>query len=121
MTPTDRQWLRWSLAFVWLTTAVVSVIEMQGQSRQLLTDAGISDPVLIQGLMLGGALVDAVLGLALLLKPTRTVLMAALLMMGAMTFVASCLAPALWLHPLGPLTKNVPMAVILIILFRRAP
>lgn len=118
MAPTDRKLLRWSLAFVWLATAVVSLIEIHGQSRNLLADAGISNPLLINGLIVGGAAVDGVLGLALLLSPRRAVLIAALLVMGAMTLVATVLTPSLWLHPLGPLSKNLPIAVILFVLYR---
>ena len=117
----DHTLLRWSLVLVWLATAVVSVLEINGQSRNLLHDAGVQDDTLVNGLVLGGAAVDAFLGLALLFSPRRNVLMASLLMMGVMTLVATALAPALWLHPLGPLTKNVPIAAILIVLYRNTP
>ena len=33
-----------------------------------------------------------------------------------MTALASVLDPSLWLHPLGPLTKNVPIAAALWVL-----
>jgi hypothetical protein len=33
-----------------------------------------------------------------------------------MTLVATILYPSLWLHPLGPLTKNIPAAAALLIL-----
>ena len=45
----------------------------------------------------------------------------ALLAMLGMTLVATVMLPALWLHPLGPLTKNVPIAVVLWMLMRRSP
>lgn len=38
-----------------------------------------------------------------------------------MTFTATLLVPALWLHPLGPLTKNLPIAVALLLLARHPP
>ena len=43
----------------------------------------------------------------------RTSYFAALALMTAMTLVATVLQPALWLHPLGPLLKNLPMAALL--------
>lgn len=110
--------LRNGLVFVWLATAVVSVWELQGQSLQLLTSAGIHDRTLAFLLILGGAAVDAAFGLAMWIKPGRVVYLTALGTMGAMTVAATALAPALWLHPLGPLTKNVPIAVALWILAR---
>lgn len=113
--------LRWSLVFVWLATAVVSLAELNGQSRALLVAAGLTSEPLIDALIVGGAAVDAALGLALWLRPTRLVCAAALATMAVMTVVATALLPALWLHPLGPLTKNVPLAAALIALWRSAP
>lgn len=119
LTSRDQNLLRYSLIFVWLTTALVSVLELHGQSAQLL--AGISglDPRSGTLLILGGAAVDAVLGLALWLKPNRAIYLAALAVMLVMTLVATVLTPWLWLHPLGPLTKNMPIAAALFILARK--
>lgn len=109
----DMSWLRFSLVFVWLATAGASVWELDGQSTELLVAAGIGDPALQRGLILGGAALDALLGLLLWLRPTRAVYLAALAAMLGMTVVATLLLPTLWLHPLGPLTKNLPIAAAL--------
>lgn len=114
----DVNCLRWSLVFVWLATAFVSVWERHGQSLPLLHAAGVQDPALAATLILGGAAVDAALGLAMWVKPARLTYLAALGAMVAMTCVATVMAPALWLHPLGPLTKNVPIGVALWVLAR---
>jgi DoxX-like family len=116
--PTNEKILRFSIVFVWLVTAATSVWTLNGQSMQLLSAAGVKDPSLIRLLILGGAGVDAALGLAMLLKPTRWSYLAALMAMLIMTLVATILDPALWLHPLGPLTKNVPIGAALIALAR---
>lgn len=108
--------LRYSLVFVWLATALASVWELHGQSLSLLTAAGLHNPLLAQALILGGAGVDVVVALAMLMKPVRASYWAALVLMLAMTLVATVFDPSLWLHPLGPLTKNLPMAVILWVL-----
>ena len=120
MTPLDHHLLRYSLVFVWLTTALVSVWELQGQSLQLL--AGLNDtmPWLKPALILSGALVDLVLGLWLWLRPGRTVYRLALAVMLLMTGVATAIDPSLWLHPLAPLTKNLPIAALLLVLARTA-
>jgi hypothetical protein len=117
----ESRWLRYSLVFVWLATALVSVQELQGQSRALLLASGVTDLRVADALVWAGAAVDAVLGLLLLVWPVRRVYGLALLVMLGMTVVATLLQPALWLHPLGPLTKNVPIAVVLWILMRRSP
>lgn len=115
--------LRASLVAVWLATAVVSVWELHGQSRELLAGlptawAGGHAPWLPTAIILAGAAADAVLGLWLALRPGRKAYGAALLMMLAMTLLATAIQPAWWLHPFGPLTKNLPIAAILWVLLQ---
>ena len=115
--------LRASLVVVWLATAVVSVWELHGQSRELLAGlptawAGGHAPWLPTAIILAGAAADAVLGLWLALRPGRKAYGAALLMMLIMTLLATAIQPAWWLHPFGPLTKNLPIAAILWVLLQ---
>ena len=115
--------LRASLVAVWLATAVVSVWELHGQSRELLAGlptawAGGHALWLPTAIILAGAAADAVLGLWLALRPGRQAYGAALLMMLAMTLLATAIQPAWWLHPFGPLTKNLPIAAILWVLLQ---
>jgi len=116
----DDRLLRLSLVAVWLFTAVASIVELNGQSRQVLAEAGIaSPPWLVQLLIVGGAAADLAIGLALWLRPGRASYLAALGLMVLMTAVATILQPTLWLHPLGPLLKNLPIAALLWHLYRR--
>ncbi|AVQ82929.1 MULTISPECIES: DoxX-like family protein [Variovorax] len=117
----DDRLLRLSLVAVWLFTAVASIVELNGQSREVLAAAGItSPPWLVQLLIGGGPAADLLVGLALWLRPGRASYSAALALMLAMTLVATVLQPSLWLHPLGPLLKNLPIAALLWHLYRRA-
>jgi DoxX-like protein len=118
MSAPQRHLLRWSLVAVWWATALASMAEFHGMSRQLLVDAGLRDPVWIGILIAGGAAVDAAIGCALAIRPCRAVYAIALAAMVAMTAVATLLAPSLWLHPLGPLLKNLPIAAILLVLLQ---
>lgn len=110
--------LRYSIAFVWLATAFVSIWEAEGISIALLKDAGLDNPVFANFAIYGGAGIDALLGLAILFKPNKRVYLVALFMMCLMTLIATIFSPQLWLHPLGPLTKNLPIAAILLILVK---
>jgi len=122
MTPTrdDDRLLRFSLVTVWLFTAVASIVELDGQGRQVLAEAGIaSPPWLVQLLIVGGAAADLAVGLALWWRPGRASYLAAFCLLLLMTAVATVLQPTLWLHPLGPLLKNLPIAALLWHLCRR--
>ena len=100
-----------------------AVWELHGQSRKLL--AGLptawtegNTSWLPTAIILAGAAADAVLGLWLALRPGRKAYGAALLMMLAMTLLATAIHPAWRLHPFGPLTKSLPIAAILWVLLQ---
>ena len=117
----DDRLLRISLVAVWLVTAAVSLFELNGQSRQVLADAGVASPSwLVHSLIVGGAVADLLVGIALWRWPSRTSYIVALALMAAVTLAATVLQPSLWLHPLGPLLKNLPIAAVLWHLIRRA-
>lgn len=108
-----------SLVVVWLGTALVSALDYFGLSglnhegARLLDQGGIGDARWQALLIWSGLLADLALGLALLLRPGRAIYLSALLLMTAMTVIGTALQPTLWLHPLGPLLKNLPIAAML--------
>lgn len=116
LTAGETRLARASLIAVWLWTAVASAVESQGVGRDLL--AGRVPPAWEPWLIWSGAAVDLALALALWRVPGRAVYLAALAMMTAMTAVGTWIDPALWLHPLGPLLKNLPIAALLWLLIR---
>lgn len=118
MNPSSRALLRHSLVFVWLATAAASVWELHGQSRQLLAGLPFNSPAITTALVLAGAAADALVGLWIALRPGRAAYAAALALMVVMTLLATAIEPGWWLHPFGPLTKNLPIAAILVVLLR---
>jgi hypothetical protein len=118
MANTELRWLRLSLVFVWLWTAFASLWEWNGQSLALLTSLPDTWPGLKPALIGAGAATDALLGLWLWWRPGRPAYGAALTVMCLMTALATVIDPSWWLHPLGPLSKNVPIAAALMLLWR---
>lgn len=117
----QRRVLRGSLVFVWLTTAFVSLWELHGQSRALLGGVAFFGEAGVTALISVGALADAAVGLWLAFKPGRPAYAAALLLMVGMTLIATAIEPSWWLHPFGPLTKNIPIAAMLAVLLSEEP
>lgn len=103
---------RGSLVVVWLMTAIVSLLELNGRGSHLLSAASVPvnwhTPVIV-----AGSLVDFVVGLAIWRWHRSLVYSLALINLVVMTMVASVLLPTLWLDPLGSLLKNVPIAALL--------
>lgn len=108
------------LVALWLATAAASLIELDGQSRALLVAAATPERW-IAPLIVAGALADLCIGLAMWRWHRRWVYRLAGTVMLLMTGVATLILPSLWLDPLGSLTKNLPIAVLLLILDEDAP
>lgn len=116
------QWLlpalRFSIAAVWIATAIVSFGLYPAElSYQLLARTGIPAP--LHPLMLYGAAgFDLALGLGILFLPKRRWLwVAQLLLIGFYTVVIALRLPEFLLHPYGPLTKNLPMLAAIWLLY----
>jgi hypothetical protein len=120
MSATDMRIARCSLVIVWLWTALVSAGQVDGASRDLLRANPEIPTALYPWLIWSGATTDLVLGLWMLFQPSRAVYLGALGVMLLMTLVATWVDPTLWLHPLGPISKNLPIAALLWLLARKA-
>jgi nucleoside-diphosphate-sugar epimerase len=101
--------LRWSVAFIWLITGIVSIFFSTERGFALLEQVGLTGP-LADVALYGTAYLEIVLGLATAIG-WRVRLMGSvqiILMCGFMA-VLTARMPALWLDPFGPLTKNIPL------------
>ncbi|MCB2426574.1 SDR family oxidoreductase [Methylophaga pinxianii] len=110
--------VKFSIAFVWIFTGFISLgIYPTEESYKLLSSVGI--PASLGPLFLyGSALLDIALGIAIFLLPKRSwVWVIQLCLIAFYTLVISWKMPEFWIHPYGPLTKNIPMmAAIFLIL-----
>jgi uncharacterized protein YbjT (DUF2867 family) len=102
--------LRATIAIVWIVTGIVSLgVYPVEESYALLARVGITG--LFASLMLyGAALLDLAFGIAtLVLKRRRLLWLAQVAVIVFYTAVISWRLPEFWLHPYGPLLKNLPM------------
>jgi uncharacterized protein YbjT (DUF2867 family) len=125
--PREREWARehvqlqnllalmkGSVAAVWMVTGLLSLgLYPVAQSLALLADFGLYG-ALAQAALYAGAAVDLALGFAVLLAPGRWlpwVWRIQLLVIVGYTALITLRIPHWWLHPFGPLLKNLPMLV----------
>jgi uncharacterized protein YbjT (DUF2867 family) len=125
-TPTDasvgqRQWLlpllRWSIALVWIVTGIVSLgLYPRESSYALLARVGVPESV-FPLLLYGAACMDLAFGLAtLLLRNRQWLWFAQMAVILIYTAIISVRLPEFWLHPFGPLLKNLPMLAAIFLL-----
>ncbi|EIC21599.1 NAD(P)H-binding protein [Thiorhodovibrio frisius] len=111
--------LRYSLALLWIFTAITSAfLYPQEKSYALLEEVGI-DEIAQPFFLYGAALLDLLLGTALLLR--RHVTAVALLQIAtilAYSLIITITLPEFWLHPYGPISKNIPLLVATLIMLQ---
>jgi hypothetical protein len=109
--------LRISLALLWIVTGLVSLgLYPVESSLALLAGVGLGGAPALAALY-GAALWDLALGGALLAR-FRPVLVGALQLatMIVFTLIITVFLPETWLHPFGPVTKNVPLAMATLVM-----
>lgn len=109
--------LRVSLAVVWILSGMVSMgLYPVQDSRQLLARTGVPKP--LQPLALyGAAVLDLLLGMLTLLWPRAALWWVQAAVIIGYTAILSARLPEFWLHPFGPLSKNLPMLALLALLW----
>lgn len=111
--------LRLSLALLWIVTAIVSAfLYPVEQSVALLQQVGIGE-YLAPWFLYGAAALDLGLGLALLLRYriTVVVLIQVAVILGYTVIITFAL-PEFWLHPYGPVSKNIPLLVATLVMLQ---
>lgn len=105
--------LRLSMAFLWLLSGSASMIWGRAIGEELLFSVGLNRWQ-VAGCIYGGSFLDIFLGLWLLLGwQLRTCIKLQLAVILVYSLLLSVIAPEFWLHPFGPLSKNIPLLVLL--------
>lgn len=110
--------LRWSIAATWVVTGLVSAFVYPiEESYALLASVGISGALAPWSLYTAACL-DIVLGVATLTRRwLRPALAIQFLVMLGYTALISTFLPEYWLHPFGPMLKNLPLAAAMLCLW----
>jgi uncharacterized protein YbjT (DUF2867 family) len=116
--------LRVALALLWLWTAAVSLgLYPVQDSLALLARVGLHG-TLARLALYGAALLDLALGVLTLAAPARWrrgVWLAQLALIAGYTLLITLFLPEYWLHPYGPIAKNLPVAAAIALLWALEP
>lgn len=113
MDATDRRLMRLTLAAMWLVTGALSLgIYPQADSLGLLERVGLQGATALVTLYLAATL-DIALGVLTLLRPSKFLWKAQAMLIVAYTLIISLWLPEFWLHPFGPILKNLPTLMVL--------
>jgi uncharacterized protein YbjT (DUF2867 family) len=116
--------VRWSLALLWLWTGAVSLgLYPIDDSLALLARVGLHGAA-ARAALYAAALLDLGLGVLTLAAPAnrrRVVWAAQLVLIAGYTTLISIFLPEYWLHPYGPISKNLPLLAAVGLLWATEP
>ncbi|BFM15468.1 hypothetical protein R50073_16510 [Maricurvus nonylphenolicus] len=104
---------RLSISFLWVFTGVTSYFFAKDIGYDVLARAEITG-AFAEVCIVAGCVLDILIGLWLLTG--RKLLWCYWLQFGVIavyTLLLTVIAPDFWLHPFGPLTKNLPLVVLI--------
>ena len=104
---------RGSLLALWWGTALVSALGWGGVSHALVRAPGWVPEAWVSPMVAAGIATDVLMGAWLLCGSGVWACRAGLAVVVVFTLLASAMVPGEWLHPFGPLLKNLPIAALL--------
>lgn len=110
--------MRWTLAAMWIATGIISLwLYPRHLSLAMLAQVGLRG-ALADAALWSAALLDIALGVALLsVRWRQPAYLAQLLLVLGYTLIISVWLPGQWLHPFGPVLKNLPLLAMILALF----
>ncbi len=104
---------KYSLAFLWIFTGLTSVFFSPEIGYEILANADITGSLAEVAIYAGGIL-DIVLGLWLITSfKTKLCCIVQISIISIYTVLLTFIEPSFWLHPFGPITKNIPIIVLI--------
>ncbi len=110
---------KYSLAFLWIFTGLTSLFFSPEVGFKILANADITNEIAELAVYAGG-LFDIVLGLWIIsVKWLRLCCLVQIITIIIYTVLLSIIDISFWLHPFGPVTKNLPILVLILIVFEQ--
>jgi len=104
---------KYSLAFLWGFTGLTSIYFSPEIGYEILASANITGSMADFFVYAGGAL-DIVLGLWLLTSiKTKVCCIVQVAVIVLYTIILTVIDASFWLHPFGPISKNIPIIVLI--------
>ena len=121
MAPIEIKIIRMSLATIWLVTGFLSLgIYPEQQSLELLARLGLYDSPARIVLYLA-AVLNIIFGLLTLFVTQKTLWLFQVLLVLIYTLLIAVWLPEFWLHPFGPILKNIAVLTLIWLLYRSTP
>lgn len=107
--------VRWGLALLWLASALLGLFAGHSRTLEVLAAAGAPEAAAFP-LQIGTALLDLAIA-ALVVRDSRARIATAaqLAVVAGYTLALTIALPALWTDPLGPLLKNLPILLLILV------
>ncbi|HEX5338241.1 MAG TPA: DoxX-like family protein [Gallionella sp.] len=113
MRASDLLLIRAVLAIVWLATGALSMgIYPRSESLALLENTGLHGNVALSALY-AAATLDILLGILTLTHPSTALWRVQAILIAGYSAIIACYLPEYWLHPFGPVLKNLPILLLL--------
>jgi hypothetical protein len=107
---------KYSLAFLWIFTGLTSIYFSPEIGYEILASANITGSMADFSVYAGGAL-DIILGLWLLTSvKTKLCCIVQIAVIALYTAILTFIDASVWLHPFGPITKNIPIIVLILLI-----
>ena len=111
---TEHNLARYSLAFLWLFTALTSSIFAPEVGFAIIAKAQITG-LWADIALYGGSILDGLIGIWLLSNyKMRWCCNVQLMVIAVFTLLLTIIDYSFWLHPFGPVTKNIPIVVLIV-------
>ncbi|WP_342169974.1 NAD(P)H-binding protein [Rickettsia endosymbiont of Seladonia tumulorum] len=105
-----------ALGLFWIMTGIISSIFAYDASKQIIISLGFNKQI-APYILYGSCFMDIILGILLIIKnKISSICSLQILLILSYTSLLTYLKPILWLDPLGPILKNIPIILLTLVI-----